>query len=155
MGVMVLRVDFSPGAVFRVPAGPDDFAYGVMLSHFPYVAFYDKRVVFDDHGEASESPMFTVVVAQAAYAKGGWGEPVRRLAVESLYPIPVFFWQSPVNKADCKIVEPVKHRITASPADCAGLESEAVWGARHVESRITDAYAGRPNIFAESLRVRL
>lgn len=155
MGVVVLRVEFSPGAVFKVPAGADEFAYGVMLSHFPYMAFYNKGVVFDDSGKASEPPMFTVVVSKAAYAKGGWGEPVRHLALDSLLPIPVFFWQSPVNKADCKIVEPIKHRVTATPADCVGLESEAVWAARHIESRIADAYAGRPNIFAESLRVKL
>ena len=150
-----MGVEFLPGAVFRVPVGTDDFAYGVMLSHFPYLAFYGKRIVFDGSGAASEPPMFVVVVSKASYATGGWGEPVRHLPVDSLHPVPRFFWQSPVNKNDCKIVEPIKHRVTATPSDCVGLEAEAVWSAKHIESRIIDAYAGRPNIFAESLRVKL
>jgi hypothetical protein len=148
-------VQFVPGAVFKVPAGPDDFAFGVMLSDFPYVAFFDKRTGFGTGGTPDTSPMFVIVVAKPAYSKGQWGKPIRTLPIEDLPPIPRFFWQSPINKNDCKIVEPIKHRITASPQDCVGLEAEAVWSAAHIESRIIDAYAGRPNIFAESLRVKI
>lgn len=150
-----MAVAFLPGAVFRVPVGSNEFAYGVMLSHFPYVAFFDKRTEFREDGVPSASPMFVIVVAKSAYSKGGWGQPVRILPLEALPPIPRFFWQSPVNKNDCKIVEPIKHRITASPHDCVGLEAEAVWSTAHIESRIIDTYAGRPNLFAESLRVKL
>ena len=150
-----MLVKFVPGSVFRVPAGSDDFAYGVMLSHFPYVAFFDRKTDFGEDGAPSTSPMFVIVVAKPAYSKGQWGQPVRIIPVEALPPVPRFFWQSPVNKNDCKIVEPIKHRVTASPPDCVDLEAEAVWSATHIESRIIDAYAGRPNIFAESLRVKL
>lgn len=150
-----MRVDFSPGALFKVPAGDGDFAYGVMLSDFPYMAFYDKKTEFAEDGTPSEAPMFIIVVGKAAYDRGGWGKPIRQLPMESVPPVPRFFWQSPVNKNECKIVEPIKHRIDASPADCVGLESEAVWGASHIDSRIADTYAGRPNRFAESLRVKL
>ncbi|KAB1110456.1 hypothetical protein [Micromonospora aurantiaca (nom. illeg.)] len=150
-----LLVKFVPGSVFRVPAGPDNFAYGVMLSHFPYVAFFDKRTGFGEGGVPSIPPMFVLVVAKPAYSKGQWGQPVRIIPAESLPPVPRFFWQSPTNKNDCKIVEPIKRRVPASPHDCVGLEAEAVWSASHIESRIIDAYAGRPNIFAESLRVKL
>ncbi|NYT94852.1 hypothetical protein [Salinispora sp. H7-4] len=135
--------------------GTDDHAYGVMLSHFPYMAFYAKGVSFDENGDASESPIFVVLVSRAAYSAGGWGKPIRHLPVENLYPIPRFFWQSPVNKADCKIIEPIKRRVTAAPSDCVGLEAEAIWDDVHIESRISDVYAGRSNIFAESLRLKL
>ncbi|MFC7531846.1 hypothetical protein [Actinoplanes sp. GCM10030250] len=150
-----MAVKFVPGAVFKVPAGDGDFAYGVMLSDFPYVAFYSKDTSFGDDGVPSEQPMFVLVVAKAAYAKGGWGEPLRVLPAGAVHPIPRFFWQSPVNRNDCKIVEPIKHRVTASPGDCVGLESEAVWADVHIASRISDTYAGRPNLFAESLKVKV
>jgi hypothetical protein len=150
-----MKIDFAPGLMFKVDVGEDVFAHGVMLSHFPYMAFYDKHVLFDEDGIASGPPMFVLVVAKAAYLKGHWGEPIRQLDAAVLHPIPHFFWQSPVNKYDCKIVEPIKHRTTASPNDCIGLESEAVWSATHVESRIADYCAGRPNVFAEALRVKL
>lgn len=150
-----MAVKFTPGAVLKVPAGADDFAYGVMLSEFPFMAFYDKKTTFDEGGKASEPPMFIVLVAQVAYSKGGWGKAVRKLPIDALPPIPRMFWQDPMNKYDCKIVEPDDRRLTATPADCVGLEPEAIWAAEHIESRIADTYAGRPNIYAESLRVKI
>lgn len=150
-----VAIEFSPGALFKMPAGIDDFAYGVMLSRPPYVAFYHKRSTFDENGMASEPPMFIVGVAKVTYAKGGWGKPIRQLPVNALHPIPRFFWQDPTNKYTCKIVEPAMHRVAAKPAECVGLEAEAAWATQHIQSRITDTYAGRPNIFAESLRVKL
>jgi hypothetical protein len=58
------------------------------------------------------------------------------------------------NKADCMIIEPGR-RVAATPSECIGLEPEAIWSAGHIESRIADAYAGRPNMFVESLRLKL
>jgi hypothetical protein len=146
---------FKSGDIFRVGAGSDAYAYGVMLSVFPYVAFYPKDTEFRVDDPPTEPPMFIVLVERSAYARGGWGAPIGRLPESLLPSIPRFFWQSEVNKADCKIVEPIKHRVTASPADCVGLEPEAIWAKEHIESRILDAYAGRPNRFLESLRVKL
>jgi hypothetical protein len=150
-----LRVQFEPGAVFKVPVGDDDFAYAVMLEAFPYVAFYHRDVAFNDQGAPDEPPMFTTLVAKVAYSTGGWGKPLRRLPESEIPPIPRFFWQSITNKNDCKIIEPVGRRITASPRECVGLEPEAIWSTEHIQSRILDTYAGRPNLFAESLQLKM
>jgi hypothetical protein len=150
-----MRTEFVPGSLFRVPVGDHDHAFALMLAEFPYVAFYGKDSSFDDAGVPVDAPMFTILVAKAAYSSGGWGKPIRQLSKEALPPIPRFFWQSPVKKSDCKIVEPIKRRVPATPSECVGLESEAIWSAVHITSRISDAYAGRPNAFAESLRVKL
>ena len=42
---------------------------------------------------------------------------------------------------------------TASLAECEALESAAVWEPDHVEDRLRDHYAGRPNRWVESLRI--
>ncbi|MDN3353783.1 hypothetical protein [Actinomadura sp. DC4] len=150
-----MRVEFTPGSLFKVLVREDGHAYALMLSVFPYVAFYGENVSMEEAGFPSEAPMFIIVVARTAYASGGWGSPLRRLAEEFLPAIPRFFWQSPVKKSECKIVEPIKRRVAAAPGECVGLEPEAVWSQEHIEARIIDTYAGRPNAFLESLRVRL
>ena len=46
---------------------------------------------------------------------------------------------------------------TARPAtreECEGLERAAVWSAEHVESRLRDHLARRPNAWVESLRLK-
>lgn len=146
---------FKPGAVFQVPAG-DDFAYAVMLGEFPYVAFYTGQTRFDDDGAPIGDPMFVLLVERSAYSRGGWGKSLRRVPVERLIPIPRFFWQDITNKANCKIADRQnRRRTTATPADCVGLEPEAIWAGHHIASRITDTYAGRPNAFTDSLQLKL
>jgi hypothetical protein len=150
-----MRIEFVPGSLFKVPVQGHDHAFALMLAEFPYVAFYAKDASFDDAGAPIDAPMFTILVAKPAYASGGWGRPVRQLARDSIPAIPRFFWQSPVKKSDCKIVEPIKRRVPATPSECVGLEPEAIWSADHIVSRIVDTYEGRPNAFVESLRVKL
>jgi len=41
----------------------------------------------------------------------------------------------------------------ASREECAGLEAAAVWEPEHVEDRLRDHFAGRPNKWVESLRI--
>jgi hypothetical protein len=149
------RTEFAAGAVFRVPVRDAEFAYAVMLAEFPYIAFYGQDAAFDDRGAPIGPPMFTVLVERSAYVRGGWGKPIRHLPPEAVPAIPTFFWQSVVNKAECELIEPVKRRRSVSPAECAGFESSAIWADAHLRSRIEDTYEGRPNLFAESLRLKL
>lgn len=146
----------TPGALYRIPIGVEDHAYAVMLALPGYVAFYSNDVEFSDTGSPIGAPLFVLIVAKSAYARGRWGSPIRYLKPHELIDIPKFFWQNVGVKSDCKIIDPASHRrISAKPADCLGLEREAVWEYPHIESRIADSYANRPNAFAESLRPRM
>ena len=42
----------------------------------------------------------------------------------------------------------------ATPTECAGLERAAVWSASHVEDRLRDYRAGRPNTWVRPLKQR-
>jgi hypothetical protein len=150
-----MRVQFTPGALFRISAG-QEFACALMLAEFPYIAFYPADANFETDGEPISQPLFVVAVTRGAYSTGKWGRPVRVLPPDKVIPIPRFFWQNVTGNGACRILDPVAHRtFTASPDECIGLERQAVWDDVHIESRIIDAYAGRPNIYAESLKVRL
>ena len=153
--MVTVPVQFKPGALLKVPAG-DDYGYGVMLSRFPYMAFYGKSAVSDEQRFPAAHPLFVVLVTKAAYSTGRWGKPLRLLPENEIIPIPKFFSQGVTNKFDCKIIDPVARRkVTASPSECTGFEREAVWSPEHIEARILGTYAGRLNIYAESLQPKL
>src|SRR5260221_8128567 len=86
---LTVPVQFKPGALFKVPAG-DDYGYGVMLSQFPYMAFYGKSAVSDEQGLPVGRPLFVVLVTKAAYSTGRWGKPLRLLPENEIIPIPKF-----------------------------------------------------------------
>jgi len=46
------------------------------------------------------------------------------------------------------------HIRQASRAECEGLERCAVWEPEHVEDRLRDHFAGKPNVWVESLRLK-
>jgi hypothetical protein len=127
-----------------------------MLRDSPFIAFYPADASFDGDGAPTSQPLFVVGVSRSAYSTGKWGNAVRILPPDKVVPIPRFFWQNATSKGDCRILDHQARRtFTASPDKCVGLEREAVWDGVHITSRIIDAYAGRPNIYAESLKVRL
>ena len=44
------------------------------------------------------------------------------------------------------------HTRESTYEECKTLEAAAVWEAEHVEDRLRDYFAGRPNVWAEQLR---
>ncbi|WLW52620.1 hypothetical protein [Streptomyces sp. YU58] len=148
---------FQVGAVLRVPLLSAEPAFGLMLSVRPYMAFY----VGDEAAYQAEmrtgftvSPLFVVAVHNSAYSSGQWGNVLYRVVPKMLPEIPVFFRQNIMNAADCEIVDSGGGVRKASPDECISLERSAVWSAEHVEARLRDHFAGRPNAFVESMKVK-
>lgn len=46
-----------------------------------------------------------------------------------------------------------RHEAPATLDECAGLESAAVWSANHIEDRLRDYFAGKPNKWVASLAI--
>jgi hypothetical protein len=153
-------VRFTAGSILRVLPSSGRVAYAVMLEPRPFMAFYaadaEAETPPDPAQLAKQSPLFVVAVYKSAYSTGGWGTPVGRLPADALPPIPDTFRQDALNPANCVIVDASEENVRkATPQECVGLERNAVWEASHIESRLDDAYAGRPNAFVESLKVKL
>jgi hypothetical protein len=122
------------------------------------MTFYSDKAGIKDlsRGEAiAESPLFISAVHKSAYSTERWGSVLLKLPKAVLPEIPCFFRQDPLNPENCEIFNTQGETRSASPSECAGIERSAVWSAEHVESRLTDSYAGRPNAFVESLRVKV
>ncbi|WP_143662774.1 hypothetical protein [Streptomyces sp. CB03238] len=148
-----MSVRFSPGVVLQVSVGEGRSAYALMLGVRPYIAFFPDGQVVSDLPEGD--PLFIVAVHNKAYSRGRWGSVLRRIDPATLPEIPNFFRQNLLNPEDCEIAEAVGKVRQATPEECVGLERSAVWEAEHVEQRISDVYAGRPNLFVESMKVKL
>lgn len=160
-----MTVRFTAGTVLRLPLPSGRTAFGVMLQARPYMAFYaaeagdqaDQAATgVDAQALAKQTPMFIVAVHRSAYSTGRWGNPIGRIPSAELPPTPEFFRQDVVHPANCVILDAEEENTRkATPQECVGLERNAVWEAEHVESRLDDAYDGRPNPFVESLKVKL
>jgi hypothetical protein len=94
-----------------------------------------------------------------AITSGIW-EVVGRVPLsEDLKEIPRFFKQDMMNGA-ISIYQEIPelapyYEIPATLAEIEGLECAAVWDPEHVEDRLRDHFAGRPNIWVESLKIKL
>ena len=149
-----MAVRFAPGSVFRVDVPGGRCAWAVMLEEFPHFAFYADDAGPEEGKPPGAEPLFILAVQRNAYAGGGWGKPVAELDREQLPAIPEFFRQDDDNPGECLIVDVEGNERVAAPAECEGLEREAVWAASHVEERLADHYAGRRNATVEDFKVK-
>ncbi|MBB2946396.1 hypothetical protein FB565_006164 [Actinoplanes lutulentus] len=129
-----------------------------MTAREPFIAFYGCE---RDPEQAelpilcSGRPLFVIGVDRAAYSTGRWGTVLLRLPEQNLPAIPTVFHQDIFN-GTCSIIEPgVSTRLSVPREECIGLERQASWPKEHVESRLTDHYEGRPNVWVEAMRVKL
>lgn len=150
-----MTVRFMSGGVLKVPLPAKRAAYAAMLAAFPYVAFYGEDDGLAGCRAPSGQPLFVVAVQKNAYSGGDWGPILFRLDEVDLPQIPSFFRQNVMNADDCVIVDASGATRNASPSECVGLERSAVWAAIHIESRLQDHYASRPNAFLESMRLKM
>ncbi|MBD9507146.1 immunity 26/phosphotriesterase HocA family protein [Ensifer sp. ENS10] len=151
------RVRRKVGDILRIDLGSGQHAYAQVASE-PLIVFFDG--VFTKDVAIEEIPtlpvVFTLGVFRYAVTKGVW--PV--IASQPLTPEnaqePFFFRQDIINGrlflyhstfADQNFERP------ASLAECTGLECVAVWEPEHVVDRLRDHAAGRPNRWAEALKI--
>jgi hypothetical protein len=145
----------DPGLFVRIPLADGSFGYGRVLEA-PYMAFYKYRTPQPDsdlNRIASQPVLFTLAVNRAALKS--WEALGRKPLEEQLTRPIVQFTQDILNPADCTIFDTVGNERAATPEECVGLESAAVWEQHHVEARLLDTFMGRPNDVAERMKVRL
>ena len=130
------------------------FALGRVLEE-PYVGFYDleltsREVSLVDVDDARI--LFKLAVMNNTITAGRWEVVGNRSLSEDLSVLPRLFRQDPIS-GELFIVEGEKE-WPANREEVATLERAAVWSAEHVEDRLRDHFAGKPNVWVESLRPR-
>jgi hypothetical protein len=142
------------GDVVEIDLGEDLHAYARVLPNATF-AFYDCI------GKATKALeeilaapiLFKVPVMRRAVTSGRWRIIGSSPLSPELLEHPAFFIQDALNLAHFEISIGGKTR-PASREECQGLERLAVWSANHIEDRLRDVHAGRPNKWVESLRIR-
>jgi Domain of unknown function (DUF4259) len=145
---------FEPGVLLRVDLDDQWHTYARMLARSPKFAFYDCRVSIpvEDVLSIVKRPVLFVLAVSAS--RGHWPK-IGHVPLEMApIPIPDEFMQD-IGTGACQIADEAFNRRPAKPEECVDLERVAVWDPAHVEERIRDHYAGRPNAHLAHMKVRL
>jgi Domain of unknown function (DUF4259)/Immunity protein 26 len=155
-GRQVRKLKFGPGAVLRVDLDSQWHTYARILARNPMIAFYNCRVSVPEEDLLAivMRPVLFVLAVGGRASKGHWPK-IGDVPLETA-PIPISdqFMQDIVS-GTCEIVDEVFNRRPARPEECIALERAAVWEPAHVEERLRDHYAGRPNAHLAYMKVRL
>jgi hypothetical protein len=151
------RQKWTNGAVVSISLGDDFLGFGQMLDE-PEYAFFDVRTLSETlpaPADVVANPvLFRLWVIRQAHSKGRWSKigfapiaaelakKVLRFNQDPLKPNSIFLSYDGVSGKPCAAEE------------CTLYERAAVWDPEHVEDRLRDHFAGRPNKWVESLRVR-
>jgi hypothetical protein len=134
---------------------PEGWAYGKVVV-FPLMAFYavrPKRVAKVNELQG-ERFTFRVWVMKYAIGKKGWpligGLPLSE--DESVEPW--FFKKDPISGRITRYLGSTSEEVLTTVAECSGLECAAVWDPIHIESRLRDEFAGRPNVWIQSMKAK-
>jgi hypothetical protein len=141
------------GDVVKIDMGDGSLCFGRILEE-PLMAFYDFKVrgVPNIAEIVSKRILFKIWVMNHAITSGRW--PVigsSPLPKELQQPV-TFFKQDPISKEVSLYVN--AQEVPATREQCKGLERAAVWDPEHVEDRLRDYFAGVPNQWVESLKIK-
>lgn len=147
---------WEPGTTIRKSLADGHTYYGRLLE-FPWAVFYDHRTEQPEDDPAAivdHAPLFTVAAHKDLLAEGEW-EAIGVVPLDgSLQPPKEQFIQDDLDPDDCQIINDAGEIRPATREECEGLEAAAVWEPEHIDDRLVDHYAGRPNEWVESLKLR-
>ncbi len=147
------KIPITVGDILKIDLGDGAICFARALAE-PAYAFYDLKVeVVPDLRTVILTPvLFTVWVMNHAVTSGRW-EIIGNFPLEKNLEItPKFFKQDPINKKLCIYFQ--GKEIPASIEECEKLERAAVWEPGHIEDRLRDYFAGRPNQWVDLMKIK-
>lgn len=148
------RQRWTEGSIVKIDMGDGAWCFGQCLMR-PIIGFFDLKVGEPPPIEelVKRKFLFCLPVMLYAITQGMWVKIGKatfdRKSAESLK----FFKQDPIS-GRFYISDNVAD-VPASYEDIIDLERDAVWDPEHIEDRLRDHFAGRSNIWVESLKPRL
>jgi hypothetical protein len=154
MGRKKKSVREAVGDIVEIPLGEGRYAYARILEEGVF-AIYDsiEKSKLPAEQVISKVVLFRIPVMAHAVKSGRWPIVGRAPLEPSMQPITEFFMQDTLNPAKIEIYRHGETR-PATRDEVRGLERAAVWDPSHVEDRIRDHFAGRPNKWFDSLRLK-
>ncbi|WP_373276479.1 Imm26 family immunity protein [Sphingomonas kyungheensis] len=151
------KVRRREGDLLKIDLGGGHQSYAQVAAG-PLMIFFERASADDLAPEdVSRLPvLFRLWVANHAVTHGRW-PVIGRVPLNPESRVEPFFYKQDVMTGRLSLY----HSTFAAPnweraatyAECAGLEAAAVWEPEHVEDRLRDHFAGRPNKWVESLRI--
>ena len=142
------------GSLVKIPLGDNSHSYGIILPS-PEMAFFDINTSDElDPSHIPESPvLFRAWVRKYAITSCRWPKVGKA-------DIP-FHLQNTIPRFIQDILNPKCFEISqggvirpASREECFSLECAAVWDPYHIEDRLRDHFAGIPNKWFESMKIK-
>ena len=152
---MPKRVKRQAGNVVRIPLPDGDHGYGFERPR-GLVTVVDSKGKVDLSPEhiVQLTPLFTIFVMDRAIKSGRW-PVIGHVELSERWLTPVkFFRQDRLKPERLSIAFSDGREIPSDLKGIEGLEKAAVWDPEHVEDRITDHFAGRPNCWLKALELR-
>jgi hypothetical protein len=145
------KIPWCVGDVVKVDLGDGTMGFGRVLSD-PLMAFYDLRTnnVPTLDAIVSSTVLFRVWVMHYAIKSGFWKVIGNLPLSKEPEDTPKFFKRDPINGKYSIYYR--EQDIPATQEETEGLECAAVWEPEHVEDRLRDHFAGKPNVWVELLR---
>jgi len=154
----------EPGRVVQIPLGDGFVGWGRQLRSVR-VEFYDR---FDAEADAEQVDSHEVVGSEVAFTVAVMDRAFRRTSNWTLLEVITLSHQEETVVYRSFKQDPISGALSiywekpdgswgedrATRAQCAGLERSAVWDPEHVEDRLRDHWAGRPNKWTESLALK-
>jgi hypothetical protein len=145
---------FEPGDVYAVALKGGGFAFGVVCEGNDF-AFFDHRA---DTPVAPENLLncalvFRVPVAKDAPKMGKWMH-VGKIPLYGEYAKPGKYLHKPIGSEQCFIYS-AGNEVPARFEEAKDLEVLSTWFSFHIEERLEDFFAGRPNAYVDAIRNHL
>jgi hypothetical protein len=142
---------WQPGNVIRKSV-EDGWTYYGQLLEFPWAVFYRRRTQDPDADIAAitASPVaFTVAAHKDLISMGEW-RSIGSTGIPAgvAPPAEQAIWDDPDH---CRIIDLQSNMRAATVEECDRLEVAAVWEPEHIEDRLSDVFAGRPDRWREAM----
>jgi Immunity protein 26 len=146
------RQKITIGSILEIHVDKKYYVYSQILEHASY-AFFDfksNQKLTDFSVLEGAKVLFIVAVYDYVVNQGKWLKVGKLPLRESFKNKPLKFIHWPHDKVKWGIYDPNTGEIrNSTKEDCKGLEVAAVYEAEHVEERLSDHYAGRPNRYRQ------
>jgi hypothetical protein len=152
-----MRQQITPGSIFKIELPCKKIAYGRILekANYAFYNYFTDNVEKDVSRIANSDVLFIVAVVKGAITSGRWEKIAKDDIPTALQVLPMKFIQNIKNPEIIELYDTNTGKISRSSyEECLGLDAASVWEAEHVEERLCDYLAGRPNESAESLKLQ-
>lgn len=158
---MAGRATAKPGDILSIPLADGWFGYCKVLCGVE-IGFYDFRSATEISTEdlSGIDFLFRIWVMKYALKKSSTWKVIGNVLLTGEEARPSRFCKKDALSGALSIYQSAPAGGTAyteTPAtfaECKDLECAAVWDPEHVESRLEDHFAGRPNIWVEYFRLK-